>query len=83
MTFPTYEQLYAHVLDKVQHTAIGDRPSDQQHEHTQDIMDALAEAYDIGYLNGCKYVSKMVLSDGMPELLPNPYKKKVVLDDFL
>jgi len=75
MTTPTYEELYAEVLDKVRHTAIGDRPAEQQHAHAQDIIDALAEAYHIGHNNGIKLVATLMVSADVPELTPNPYER--------
>jgi hypothetical protein len=75
MSDPSYAEIYAEVLDKVQHTAIGDRPSEQQHEHALDIMDALEEAYSLGHYNGAMWMATAV-TDGSPEdRMTNPYER--------
>lgn len=75
MSDPTYAQIYAKVLDLVQHTAIGDRSQYEQNEHAQDIMDALDEAYSLGHYNGAMWMATAV-TDGSPEdRMHSPYDR--------
>jgi trimethylamine:corrinoid methyltransferase-like protein len=73
----SYEENFANALETVyaMRRMAENAWVDELHEAADAILELQAEAYHLGHNNGMKLVATMLVTDEVPAVVPNPYRK--------